>query len=239
MPQLSTALRGPVVHIAPEPWSGLRAPRRHETRDPKEDQMKTWCVVATALLVLTAGAIAAGAMVLMRGGIGARAHPSSMETAIARRVRDAAIPAGAKRMPNPLPRTPEVIANGRAHFADHCASCHANDGGGDTKLGESLYPRVPDLREQATQGLSDGALFYIIENGVKFTGMPAWGSDGHADASWALVHFIRHLRDLTDEERSEMRRLNPKTLKEWRELKEDDAFLGEDPDKGAGPHEHH
>src|SRR2546428_10175979 len=42
----------------------------------------------------------------------------------------------------------------------------------------SLYPRAPDLRLRATQDLSDGELFYIIENGVRFTGMPAWGDGG-------------------------------------------------------------
>jgi mono/diheme cytochrome c family protein len=202
--------------------------------------LKVWCAVASALLVLVVAAVAVAVGVTLRGGIGARTEPSAMEAAIARRMRDAAIPAEAKRAANPLPATPAVLADGRAHFADHCASCHANDGSGDTKLGRSLYPRAPDMRKAGTQGLSDGALFYIIENGVKLTGMPAWGADGHAEASWALVHLIRHLPRLAPEEIAEMERLNPKTLEEWRELQEDDAFLGEgEGDDSRASHRHH
>jgi hypothetical protein len=48
--------------------------------------------------------------------------------------------------------------------------CHANDGGGETSLGRNVYPPAPDMREARTQGMSDGALFYVIENGVPWTG---------------------------------------------------------------------
>lgn len=194
--------------------------------------MKAWCVVATVLLVLVLGAAGVAAATVMRGGISARAEPSALEAAVARRMRDMAIPKQAAQATNPLSRSADVLAEGRAHFADHCASCHANDGSGDTKLGRSLYPRAPDMRKPPTQRLSDGALFYIIENGVRLTGMPAWGGEGHADESWALVHFIRYLPELGADEKAEMERLNPRTAEEWRELQEDEAFLGETHDDG-------
>ena len=54
--------------------------------------------------------------------------------------------------------------------------------------------------------LSDGELFWIIENGVRFTGMPAFGGVHRAQDSWNLVLFIRHLPQLTMEERAEMER---------------------------------
>ena len=100
-----------------------------------------------------------------------------------------------------------------AHFADHCAFCHANDGSGSSEIGRGLYPKPPDMRAAATQGLTDGELFYIIENGVRFTGMPAFGT-GKEDAAgeklaWQLVLFIRHLPRITDEEISRMKQLNP------------------------------
>jgi mono/diheme cytochrome c family protein len=100
-----------------------------------------------------------------------------------------------------------------AHWADHCASCHANDGSGATPIGSGLYPSVPDMRKARTQDLSDGELFYVIERGVPFTGMPAWGNgtpEGERQ-SWQLVRFIRHLPQLTAGEIGQMEKLNPKS----------------------------
>jgi predicted CXXCH cytochrome family protein len=71
-------------------------------------------------------------------------------------------------------------------------------------VGQNLYPRVPDLRADATENLSDGEIHYIIENGVQLTGMPGWGNP-HLESpgtSWKLVLFIRSLRPLTPGERS-------------------------------------
>ena len=74
-----------------------------------------------------------------------------------------------------------VWGQGRAHFADHCASCHGNDGRGNTEMGRNLYPKAPDMRQSGTQHLSDGELYWIIENGVRLTGMPAWGDGSGND----------------------------------------------------------
>jgi hypothetical protein len=98
-------------------------------------------------------------------------------------------------------------------------------------LGKGLYPHPPDLRLPATQDLTDGELFWIIENGVRFTGMPAFASagdhNGHGGAldSWKLVHFIRHLPHLTPAERVEMERYNPKGPDERAEEQEENNFL--------------
>ena len=67
------------------------------------------------------------------------------------------------------------------------------------------------MRLAATQELTDGELFYFIENGIRFTGMPAWGdgSPKGEELGWKLVHFIRHLPQLTPDEVGEMEGLNP------------------------------
>lgn len=189
------------------------------------------------VIVLLAGL---GAAFAFRGGISARAEPSALEARVARTLRRWAIPGEARQITNPIPPTPRVLRAGLAHFADHCASCHANDGSGQAELGRSLYPRAPDLRKPATQGLTDGELFYIIENGVRLTGMPAWGGAGSAEGSWHLVHFIRHLPVLTPEEKAQMDALNPKSPEEWRALDEEDAFLrGAEPADVGGGHGSH
>jgi mono/diheme cytochrome c family protein len=125
---------------------------------------------------------------------------------------------------NPVQPTDAVIERALEHYADHCASCHANDGSGDTEIARGLYPRVPDMRASGTQSLSDGELFSIIEHGIRMSGMPGWGTgtpEGEHD-SWGLVHFVRRLPKLTPEDVERMEALNPKTpaqLKEEEEIR--------------------
>ena len=160
-------------------------------------------------------------------GISARADPGVVETALARTMRRLAIPRGERNRESPVPATPETIAAGMSHYADHCAACHANDGSGETELGLGLYPKPPDMRRDATQSLSDGELFYIIENGVRLTGMPAWGAGTHenAEETWHLVHFIRQLPGLTPGQIEEMEALNPRPAAEIRQQIEEERFL--------------
>ena len=196
--------------------------------------MKKLCIALAVLVVLLLGATIGGLALLLRGGISARAEPSSLEAAVAGKLRRLGIPRSFGQLRNPANSSKDVLAAGRAHFADHCAICHANDGSGWTEMGRNLYPRAPDLRLAPTQQLADGELFYIIENGVRLTGMPAWGdgSEQSQRASWHLVAFIRHLPQLTPEEKLEMERLNPKSPEEWREMQEDEEFLkGNEPSR--------
>jgi len=193
------------------------------------------------VLAVVLGAVGAGMALLLRGGISAKVEPTHAEAVIARKLRSLGIPGGYRRLSNPLSISKEVIEAGRAHFADHCAVCHANDGSGQTQMGRNLYPRAPDLRLAQTQQLGDGELFYIIENGVRLTGMPGWG-DGTEEgrrASWHLVHFIRHLSRLTPREKLEMEQINPKSPEEWREMQEDQEFLkGKEPANREDAHHH-
>jgi mono/diheme cytochrome c family protein len=169
---------------------------------------------AFLLLVVLAIAVAGiGLWYVASRGVSAKEQPGAAEQFLARRVRDMAIARDAKALTNPVQSSADVIAEGRAHFADHCALCHANNGSGDTDIGGGMWPKPPDMRLAQTQNLTDGELFWIIENGVRFTGMPAWstGTKEGETASWHLVHFIRRLPKLTPEEIKEMEALNPKS----------------------------
>ncbi len=188
-------------------------------------------------------ALAAGLVVIRQArGFSALEQPTAIERWVAREARDLAVPADAKSRMNPIPSSPEVIAEGSAHWADHCFSCHANDGSGDTVLGKHLYPPAPDMRLPETQRLTDGELFYIIQNGIRLTGMPAWssGADHDEQDSWKLVHFIRHLPQITLEEKKAMEKLNPKSPDDLREEQEEEKFLrGEDSHEATPEHHHH
>lgn len=174
-------------------------------------------------------------------GFSAKAEPHAVEIWLARQARYLAVPLADRNKPNPVPVTPEVLQEGLAHFADHCAICHANDGSGQTPIGKNVYPKAPDLREPATQSMSDGEIFWVIHNGIRFTAMPAWG-EGDPDLdldSWKLVHFIRHLPQLSPIELEQMKTLNPKTAHEREEEALFDQFLQGDDTAGSASSDHH
>jgi mono/diheme cytochrome c family protein len=193
-----------------------------------------------AISLLAIQTLAVTLVLAQAHGWSTREKPTGVEQWIARRARDAAFPAAVKSQTNPMPKTEEVLADARAHWADHCASCHANDGSGDTAMGSHMYPPAPDMRKSATQNLSDGELFFIIQNGVRLTGMPAWGGSDHdAEDSWKLVRFIRHLPDLTLEEAKRMEKLNPKSPDELKEEEEEEKFLNGESTNEPQQHHHH
>ena len=198
-----------------------------------------WFLLGIGVSVCAAAAVG---LIVLNGahGFSAREQPTAIESWLAHHARDAALPPDAKTAKNPVPLTDQVLADARAHYADHCASCHANDGSGDTAMGRNLYPKAPDMRREGTQKMTDGELFYIIQNGVRMSGMPAWGSGSEHDAedSWKLVHFIRHLPQLTFEEKKEMEQLNPKGPDDRKEEEEEEKFLNGE-DTNATPVEHH
>ncbi len=159
----------------------------------------------TVACVIAAGAI--WFMWNMRSrGFSARDKPAAYEAFVARRLRRMASEPGAENLKNPIELTPLAIAEARDHFADHCAICHSNNGDGRTQINAGLYPPAPDMRQAGTQQLSDGELFYIVKNGVRFTGMPGWG--GEDEENWKLVLFIRHLPKLSQKELELMKEIN-------------------------------
>jgi mono/diheme cytochrome c family protein len=189
---------------------------------------------------LAAVIVLAVAAVWQLKGLSTREAPTATERLLARATRRLAIPRDGRQATNPVSFSPEVFAEARAHFADHCATCHANDGSGQTEMGQRFYPRVPDMRLEETQELTDGELYWIIENGVRLTGMPAWGPGGGGDLdTWKLVHLIRRLNDLTPEQLEEMKALNPRSPEEIREELDDRRFLSGEPVEPASAGSHH
>jgi cytochrome c553 len=139
-------------------------------------------------------------MQVRAGGLSADKEPGRIERTVAGRLLRLSIPADAQHLSNPFSTNQTAWRTAADHFADHCAICHGRDGRGKTEMGQNMYPKVPDLIDSGIQGLSDGALFYIIQNGVRWTGMPAWKNEHSADDTWKLVSFIRKLPSLTEQE---------------------------------------
>jgi mono/diheme cytochrome c family protein len=189
------------------------------------------------LLVLLVVAVAAALCFLLPDFFSARHKPSGFEAAVVRKLRTLSIPKAIRDRRNPIALSDQLLTDARAHFADHCAVCHGNDGRGRTEMGPNFSPPTPDLTSVEIQSLSDGQLYYAIRNGVRFSGMPAWGSDSEEDerANWELVHFIRHLPTISKRELDEMKRFNPQSPQELEEDEAEEKFL----EGGEAPPAHH
>ncbi len=197
-------------------------------------------VLGICFIVLIVGGACYAAWMVHRG-FSTRTPPGPVETSVATTMRDAGVPSRYRSMRNPVTATPDVLKEGMEHWADHCATCHGNNGSGDTMFGKTMYPRTPDMRSRDTQDMSDGELYYTIQNGIMLSGMPAFGSLGDNDLdSWKLVVFIRHLPSLAKSEEIEMEKMNPKSPDEMEEEQEEENFLhgGSTPAQPSPSHHH-
>lgn len=197
--------------------------------------------ILAAVSVIVVGGASALLWLITARGFSARDEPLAVEAYIATRLRRMAVPRDAREAKNPTVNSPDLMSEAMAHFADHCASCHANDGSGGTALGLGLYPPPPDLREPGTQQLTDGELFYVIHNGIRFTGMPAFGDEDPAKDldSWKLVHFIRHLPKIGVDELEQMREMNPRSPMQIRMEEEMKKFMEGQTADPKDPHVKH
>src|SRR5262245_32092674 len=164
------------------------------------------------LVAFVLGCVAIVVLFSFGAGISARRVASKTEVQMTRATWRFLIPGSIKIKENPVPDSVETLRDATQTWVDRCVVCHGNDGGG-TPMGRSLHPPAPDMRKVLTQTLSDGELFYAIEQGIPWTGMPAWGDgteDGERD-SWALVRFIRNIPKLTPTDLKTIEKFTPRT----------------------------
>ncbi len=94
---------------------------------------------------------------------------------------------------------PEQIKEGFRSYREMCAICHTPPGGSASPTAKGLNPEPPDLAKDA-EDLSDAELFWITKNGIRMTGMPAWGPTHRDPELWNIVAFIKTLPTMTAEE---------------------------------------
>jgi mono/diheme cytochrome c family protein len=137
------------------------------------------------------------ALTLCFVGCGARKKPSSVEAAFAHATLDVVIPIEARGLKNPIPRSEAAVKDGQKVYMQHCALCHGAVCHGNTTLGRDMYPPAMDLTSPYVQHWNDAELYWIIQNGVRLTGMPGWKSVISSDDSWKLAQFIHTLPKIT------------------------------------------
>jgi mono/diheme cytochrome c family protein len=145
-----------------------------------------WMIIVVALVLIVIAA--------MRFNLAALQPPGRFETRVADLSKGVLIRRASRRgIP---PRPPDLktsIANGGSHYGLDCSVCHSDDGRGQTPVGEWMYPRASDLTSTRVQSYSDQELFWIIRNGIRFSGMPAFGEVETPDHIWDLVNYVRTL----------------------------------------------
>jgi mono/diheme cytochrome c family protein len=131
---------------------------------------------------------------LMRFNLTALQEPGRLETLVSNRATHFLIRRASRQgiAPRPLD-TKASIASGGIRYESDCGTCHGRDGHAQTVVGRWIYPRAADLTSEQVQGYSDQELFWIIRNGISFTGMPAFGRVETADHIWDLANYVRTL----------------------------------------------
>jgi mono/diheme cytochrome c family protein len=179
------------LHSPDHRIAALKRRRRRNRLNRSTITMRFIRDAVITILVLVLALVIAGYAGLRGRGLSAEASPGPVERAVASRLARLAIPEGARSQQNPLSDEWRAAAD---HYQEHCAICHGSDGRGQTEIGEHMYPKVPDLASPGIRGMTDGDLFYVIQNGVRWTGMPAWRTEHDQADSWRLVAFIRHVQ---------------------------------------------
>jgi mono/diheme cytochrome c family protein len=161
--------------------------------------------IGNLLLLPTLGALTTGA-VLIAGLVdfSASKPPGRLEERVARFVLDRSIAKHARKEVNPLAGSPVAARAGLRLFATHCVACHGAPGIDPTEGGASLNPPAPGLTLARVQARPDGELKWIVSNGIRMTGMPAFGPSRTGEEIWQLVAALRRLPQLTDLDRREL-----------------------------------
>jgi mono/diheme cytochrome c family protein len=131
---------------------------------------------------------------LMSFNLTAQREPGPAETRLANLSKRYFIYRASRHGIPPRPQdTKASIERGASHYGLDCSVCHADDGRSQRPLGQGMYPRASDLTSKQVQSYSDQELFWIIQNGIRFTGMPAFGDVETPDHVWDLVNYVRTL----------------------------------------------
>ena len=101
---------------------------------------------------------------------------------------------GNKRERNPLPLSPEVLADGKEAFSHYCVACHGMDGQNTgVPFADHISPPIPSLASSQVQSYTDGQLKWILDNGIWPSGMPGSKGTLSDDELWSIIVYLRHL----------------------------------------------
>jgi mono/diheme cytochrome c family protein len=157
--------------------------------------MRRWILVALIVAALVVVAIFG----LAKIRLDALQEPGHVETFLATLAKHLLVRRSSREGIPPAPTNlPASIQEGDKLYATDCSMCHGADGRTPTDSGRWMYPRASDLTSPAVQRYSDRELFWIVKNGIRLSGMPAFARVESDEHIWNLVHYLRTLRQSTD-----------------------------------------
>ncbi len=108
----------------------------------------------------------------------------------------------------PKTKIPQTVnsTEGFQNYKSTCLHCHGAPGAPRESWAKHMMPLPPHLQEEDTQKMPDGQLFYIISNGIRMTGMPAFSPDHSQDEIWSLVAMVRDLTNLSDDRKLQLQK---------------------------------
>ncbi|MBV8202823.1 MAG: cytochrome c [Acidobacteria bacterium] len=98
---------------------------------------------------------------------------------------------------------PQQVRTGLIHFNEMCVTCHGAPGVPKSEIGVGLNPDPPDLQHEGAEQ-SPVRLFWVLKNGIKMTGMPAFGTTHTDEQLWSMVAFLKQLPKLNPEQYAAM-----------------------------------
>jgi len=128
--------------------------------------------------------------------VSARVPHWSITAWLLEEVREQSISTHSRQIPILSSKNPERINIGFRNYHAMCRICHGAPGYRESEIAFGLYPKPPELTSKDVQGESDAELYWIIENGIKMTGMPAFGPTHSKDELWGIVVSVRHISNL-------------------------------------------
>lgn len=159
---------------------------------PLASMRRKWILLPLGTMLVL---LVTGLALVLRLDLSALPEPGPTEVAVATRAKRFLIGRASRQgVPPPPPVSADGTAQGGARYGVECAACHGMDGQTPTENGRWMYPRAADLTSAAVQGYSDRELFWIVKNGVRFSGMPAFGEVESNERIWRIVQYLRTFR---------------------------------------------
>ena len=154
-------------------------------------------VIVTVLVVL---GIAGFIFATGRFNVAATAPPDMIDK-MAPWALDKALERRSKEVTDPIAKDAGAVARGLTHYRENCLPCHGAPGVEPAEFHEGMNPSPPDIDAPALQQDSDAELFWVVKNGIRMTGMPAFGVNHKDEEIRDIVAFVRHAPQITDAER--------------------------------------